>query len=226
MARLLILPDADLRAMFAALYPHVPTQALATAAGITIDQAYRLANSLGLKKTSAYLAGPHAQRLRPGDDAGKAFRFKPGHTPYNKGRKGLPTVGRMAETQFKPGVRQGIAVKLYQPIGTERISKDGYLQRKVNDDFPLQRRWKSVHVILWEQAHGPVPPKHHVSFKDGDKRNITLENLELVSFAEMCRRNSVHRLPPEIKEVTMLRGTIRQVITKRRKKEEKANGHA
>lgn len=217
MSTLRVLPDPDLRAAFAALYPHVPTQDLAKAAGITLAQAYRLATSLGLKKSDTYLASPHACRLRRGDGVGKASRFQPGHTTWNKGMKGLDIGGK--ETRFKPGVRHGLAAKLYQPIGTERISKEGYLQRKVNDDLPLQRRWRAVHVILWEETHGPVPPKHHVSFKDGDKRNIVISNLELVSFAEMCRRNSVHRLPPEIKEVTMLRGQIRATITKRNKKE-------
>nr|WP_288356107.1 HNH endonuclease signature motif containing protein [uncultured Pseudomonas sp.] len=80
-----------------------------------------------------------------------------------------------------------------------RFSKEGYLQRKVTDTGYPPRDWKGVHILLWEEAHGPVPSGHCLAFRDGNKRNITLENLELITRAERMRRNTIHRYPPELK---------------------------
>jgi hypothetical protein len=140
-------------------YPHIPTDWLAAVFRLDLQQVYYKAASLGLKKSEAYLASEFACRLRRGDNVGAGTRFRKGQESWNKG-KPHPASGRSAETQFKPGVRQGVAVDLYKPIGSERISKDGYLQRKINDDFPTQRRWRAVHLIEWEAVHGPVPAGH------------------------------------------------------------------
>lgn len=127
----------------------------------------------------------------------------------------------MRETQFKKGVRQGVAVKLYKPIGTERISKDGYLERKVNDGMPLQRRWRAVHLITWEAANGPLPKGHAVAFINKDRRDIRIENLELITRAELMRRNTVHNLPKPLAEIVQLRGALVRQINR---KEGNGNG--
>ena len=146
--------------------------------------------------------------------SGIPTRFKSGHTPWNKGMKGLDIGGHA--TWFKKGHRGGKAMYLYQPIGTERISKDGYLQRKINDDLPLQRRWRLVHLLVWEAANGPAPPNHAVVFKDGNKQNIVLDNLELISRAELMRRNSHHQYGPEVSKLVQLRGALTRQINKRK----------
>lgn len=121
----------------------------------------------------------------------------------------------MRETQFKKGVRQGVAVRLYKPIGTERISKDGYLERKVNDGLPLQARWRSVHLLVWEAAHGPVPKSHAVAFKNRDRRDIRLENLELVHRRDLMARNTVHNLPQPLAQTVQLLGALRRKINRK-----------
>jgi len=40
------------------------------------------------------------------------------------------------------------------------------------------------HLVLWEEKHGKVPKGHFVIFADGDRRNVTLDNLLLVTRAE------------------------------------------
>lgn len=176
---------------------------------------YSKAQQLGLKKSEAFLASGLAGRLD--GVRGGATRFKKGHVTWNKGTN-FTSGGRSAETRFKPGHRGGKAAELYQPIGTERISKDGYLERKINDDMPLQKRWRAVHLLVWESAHGSVPPGHAVSFKDRNKQNTALENLELVSRAELMRRNSYHQYGPEIAKLVQLRGAVTRQINKREKK--------
>ena len=125
------------------------------------------------------------------------------------------TVGGV-ETQFKKGHRGGKALEKYQPIGTERLSKDGYLERKVNDDMPLQRRWRAVHILLWESVNGVLPKNHCLIFRDGNKANITLDNLELITRAENMRRNTIHRYPPELKSAIRVVSKLKRTIENER----------
>jgi hypothetical protein len=200
------------------LYPNEPTSTIAAQLGRTMGSIYGRAFTFGLKKSAAYNASPAACRLRRGDAVGKSFRFLPGHVPANKGlRRPGYAPGRMKETQFRPNERRGVAVKLYKPVGTQRISKDGYLERKVNDDMPLQRRWRAEHLIMWEAANGPLPAGHAVVFLNGDKRDIRLDNLGLITRADLMRRNTIHNLYPELKETIQLKGRVNRAIKKRMK---------
>ena len=109
-------------------YADAPTKKLSRSIGRSQSAVYGRAAILGLKKSDTYLAGPDACRLRRGDNVGAARRYLPGRIRAAKGlrRPGFAP-GRMAQTQFKPGARP----HTWKPIGTTRLSKDGYLQRKV-----------------------------------------------------------------------------------------------
>ena len=70
-----------------------------------------------------------------------------------------------------------------QPVGTERVSKDGYIVIKVRlrANKPMSKdNWMLKHVWAYQQAYGPVPEGHVVYFADGDKRNFEPENLVAV----------------------------------------------
>jgi hypothetical protein len=211
--------DAQLRAQ----YPDTPTAELAKAMRRSVTATYARARQLGLEKSAAYLASPAACRLRRGDHVGRRFWYPKGHAPANKGlRRPGYAPGRMKETQFKKGERHGVAVQLYKPIGTERLSKDGYLERKVNDDLPLQARWRAVHLIVWEAAHGRVPKGHAIAFKNGDKRDIRLDNLERIARSELARRNRMwHRLPKPLASTIHLLGQLKRRIRERESRAQK-----
>ncbi len=197
-------------------YPNTRTAEVARRLQRTVAAVYGRADKLGLHKSPAYLASPAACRLRRGDHVGARFRFQNGHVPANKGlRRPGWGPGRMKETQFKKGVRQGVAVRLYKPIGTERLSKDGYLERKVNDGLPLQARWRSVHLLVWEAAHGRVPRGHAIAFKNGDKRDVRLENLECITRRALMARNTVHNLPKPLAQAVQLLGALRRKINRK-----------
>lgn len=207
-----------------ALYPDTRTDQIAAALGRTVQQIYAKADGLGLKKSAAYLASPDACRLRRGGGIGTATRFQPGQVAHNKG-KTMQTVGRMAETQFKPGHRGGRALENYQPIGAERISKDGYRQRKINDDLPIYKRWRAVHILLWEAEHGPLPAGHALAFRNGDKADMRLDNLELLLRRELMARNTVHNYPKPVAELMQLRGALVRQINARKKRDERHTEH-
>lgn len=199
-------------------YADYPSKDIAKAIGCSLATVYSKATKLGLRKSEAFRVSPAACRLRRGDNVGADHRFKLGQASWNKGLK-LPGHGA-PETFFKPGTRNGRAAALYQPIGSERMTNDGYRQRKVNDDLPLQARWKFVHIIVWEETNGPVPPKHVVVFRDRDRSNIDIANLELISRRDLMARNTIHNLPPALKEVIDLKRHITRHINNRKEKQD------
>lgn len=208
------------------LYPDLPTEDVARQLGRTLRAVYARAKQAGLAKSAAYLASPAACRL--GHGQGGATRFAKGHVPANKGlRRPGWGPGRMKESQFKKGERRGVANRVWKPIGTERITVDGYLERKVHDDAPegvtqqeanrlRQRRWRLVHLIVWEEANGPVPRGYAVTFKNGDKRDIRLDNLTLITRRELMKRNSIHNLPKPLAQTIQLLGALNRQIRKRK----------
>lgn len=114
-------------------------------------------------------------------------RFEKGHPSHNKG-KHPPSVGRMAETQYK----KGHLPHNTKPIGYERITAEGYIEVKVrmrkskprsNDNFEFKHR------IVWRQTHGEIPEGHCLVFLDGNKQNCELENLALVTREELSKLN-------------------------------------
>ena len=121
------------------------TEEIAQALGRTYRQVAQKAAALGLRKSEQYLASDNAGRIQRGKQhpAMRATQFQPGLTPWNKGAKGVTGVQEACRaTQFKKG-RPAHEARNYVPIGTLRLSKDGYLERKVTDDpgFYPARRW-------------------------------------------------------------------------------------
>ncbi len=119
-------------------------------------------------------------------NSGLTRRFVKGNVPANKGMKGL---GGWEPTQFK----QGNIPPNRLPIGSERVdSKNGYIYVKIQDGH-LNKNWKQKHVLLWEEQNGPVPKGHALVFGDGNKLNFNLDNLILVTRAQLAVLNK-HKL--------------------------------
>ncbi|WP_440894942.1 HNH endonuclease signature motif containing protein [Amphibacillus sp. Q70] len=112
-------------------------------------------------------------------------RFKKNNEPWNKGMKGVNFGG--IETQFK----KGQVPANYKPVGSERIDvKDGYVLIKICDKGRNQDRWKLKHRVVWEKAHGKsIPNGHTVIFADGNKLNMAIDNLVLVSRRQLSQLN-------------------------------------
>jgi hypothetical protein len=192
-------------------YPHEATQTLAVALRRTLSSVLGRAANLGLKKTSEYLAGlAAASKLR---EAGAVFRFGKGHVPANKGlRRPGYAPGRMRETQF----RKGQLPPNHMPIGSTRLV-GGYLYRKISDTrhVPWTRNWVVEHVRLWEEVNGPLPKGHALAFKNGDRTDLRLDNIECFTRRELMARNSVHNLPKELRSTIQLLGALNRQINRR-----------
>jgi hypothetical protein len=197
-------------------FPHMSSFKVVKRLKRSVCSVNGMAAKFRLHKTTKYLASPDACRLRRGDNIGAAHRFPPGHVPANKGlRRPGWAPGRMAETQFKKGQRS----RNYLPVGTVRADSDGYLRKKIADHglggFGNQKVWEFVHIRVWTDAHGPVPDGHVVIFKDRNKGNVKLENLKLLTRAELMRRNTIHNLPVELRDTIMLAGRLKRIIRRK-----------
>lgn len=121
-------------------------------------------------------------KLRNGRDT----RFKPGHTPLNKGKKQTEymseeAIERTKATRFKKG-QASINKK---PVGSTRLSKDGYIEIKVEEPG----KWDLLHRVLWIKTNGPLDPNEVIVFLDGNKTNCELSNLKKVTRQELVRFN-------------------------------------
>jgi hypothetical protein len=142
-------------------------------------------------------------RMRTGNDA----KFKPGMTPWCKGKKLGPNQ-KSAATQFKPGQKAHNA----KPIGYESINSDGYVLICVDrpsrfyPDRPTHMAFK--HRELWVAVNGPVPEGHALKCLDGDKTNCNPKNWEAVPLGLLARLHGksgrdYDRAPAELKPTIM-----------------------
>lgn len=197
-------------------FPTTKTAVLAAEFGVAYHQVTRLARKLGVEKDPDWLNGPDGGREGL-ESRGAGTRFQPGHQTWLKGQR-LPGHGNPG-TQFKPGQMP----KNWKPIGTLRVACGGYLQIKLSDTGYPPRDWVMYHRHVWERDVGPIPASHHVAFRNGrrtDPADITVDQLELVSRAEMMRRNTFHQYGPEIAHTVILRAAITRQIRKRQDKDQ------
>lgn len=141
-----------------------------------------------------------------------AARFTKGHIPDNKGKKmSSEQYAKCKATMFQ----KGQACWNHKEVGSERVNVGGYLEVKVAEP----NKWQLKHRIVWEKANGAIPKGHNVQFKNGNKQDLRIENLYLISKAEqMAKENSyIARYPKELQEVIHLKGVVNRIIHKQQK---------
>lgn len=170
-------------------------------------------------------------RQRHGIKSGVTGWYQKGHPPANKGKKleeYITDPDRLAEirakqapTQFKKGTRPPNEV----PVGTERVTTDGYRIRKIKDKGTQWERWEFVHRATWEEHNGPIPENGMIIFKDGNKLNCDISNLMLISNREnaVLNRWKLRSEDPDLLEtgVNVARLKIAVKDAKKRRKNER-----
>tara|TARA_R110002049_G_scaffold282589_3_gene462437 strand:+ start:307 stop:897 length:591 start_codon:yes stop_codon:yes gene_type:complete len=139
----------------------------------------------------------HSLRKRKQWKTGRTGRFEKGNIPHPDARMKGPN-----KTSFKKGSRP----HNWKVVGSTRVSKDGYVEVKISEP----KTWVQLHTIIWSAEHGDIPESHCVVFIDGDKSNVKLENLELITRAEHLQINKLlgaHSLP-EARECLRTMGKI------------------
>ena len=137
-------------------------------------------------------------------------QFKKGQVSFNKGLKQTEfmtpeAIERTKATRFKKGDIPGN----HRKVGSERITVDGYIEIKTKEPDV----WEHKHRYIWEKANGAIPKNNLVIFADGDKTNLDIDNLILISRREHAVLNKMN-LRYDNKETTELGITLANLILK------------
>jgi hypothetical protein len=215
------------------MYPHVPTVEVARHVKHSVNRVMSLAQRLKLHKSAEYCAAWRAASGALLRECGIGTRFKKGFVPTNKGtRRPGWSAGRMKETQFKKGERRGAANSNWVPVGTVRPDHDGFLRIKIREQRPEDRSsgfgnpdiWPLLHRHTWEQHKGPIPPGHNIAFKDRNRQNCEIDNLECITKKEQMRRNTIHnRYPAELRNTILLLGAMKRRLREYAKEHDDAS---
>jgi len=140
-------------------------------------------------------------------------KFEKGSIPVNKGVKGVIYEGCKG-TWFK----KGNIPKNHRAVGSERITKDGYAEIKIAEP----NKWRLKHLVIWEKENGPVPKGHAVIFSDGDKTNIDIRNLMLITRHQLLvmNKNKLIKNDAEITKTGTIIADLLIKINERKKSEE------
>lgn len=180
------------------------------------DMAEMLNKKFGMSYTMAQMKSYYKNHsISSGIDG----RFQNGHTPSNKGRKGYRVPG-CEKGWFKKG---GTPIN-HKPVGSERVDVDGYTLIKTAEP----NIWMPKHKVIWMEKNGSVPEGYVLTFLDGNKGNITLENLTLITMAESLEitRSNLRSNNPELTKTGILIAKVKIARSKHKKiiKREKNGG--
>jgi hypothetical protein len=112
-------------------------------------------------------------------------------------------------------------------VGTERINGEGYIEVRIRN--PSGKPWKNrkaKHRAIWEKAHGKILKGRVIIFADGNKLNMSLDNLLLVTRSELAVMNrlgliSAHR---DLTEAGKAIADIKLLIARRVRELKKKSG--
>lgn len=114
--------------------------------------------------------------------SGLSGQFWKGQPAHNKGKKmSKETYQKCKATMF----RKDNIPRNHRAVGSERITKDGYIEIKVEEP----NKWKLKHIFVWEQHNGPVTKGYVVVMLDRNKQNTDLSNLRMIKRSELLVMN-------------------------------------
>lgn len=191
------------------LYGNTLGEDLAKLFCCSIQSVYNKASELKLKKEKRFIAETARQRMLNPNHGGRKYQFKKGTVPPNKGQKqiefmSLDSIERTKATRFKKG---NVPLN-HRPVGSERFDRDGYIMVKVADPS----KWKLKHRYIWEKANGKIPKGCNIQFKDGNRRNVSLENLYMINRKDQMNQNSIVRYPNEVRTAITRISKINKLI--------------
>ena len=97
-------------------------------------------------------------------------------------------IGSGLDLSFKNGCQRtnDIISRKSNPIGTERVTNDGYIKIKIDESPSV---WKLKQVVVWEEYYGKIPNGYVVTFLDRNRKNCSIDNLKLIHKRYLSRLN-------------------------------------
>lgn len=128
---------------------------------------------------------------RKGWLTGRTGCFEKGNIPHpNAKPKGANS------TSFKKGNKP----VNYKSVNSERVNVEGYCEIKMAEGM---HQWRLKQRVVYEEHHGvKLGAGDVIRFKDGDKLNCDIDNLELFNRGEhlVLNRLGVNGMPGEVKD--------------------------
>lgn len=155
-------------------------------------------------------------RIRKGQKLSPETCFKKGNVPFTKGRswnEWAPSE-KTREAMRKGHFKSGHMPHNHMPVGSVVIKADGYQWKKVAEP----NRWRQLHHLVWEAVNGPIPPHHCVAFRNGDRMDVRLENLILISRDENAMLNSIRCGDGDLLDTAVTLHRLEQKIRKTKKR--------
>ena len=175
----------------------------------SLEQLYRVKARCRIKSLNIWC-------YRKGIRNSPTTEFKKGHVPRNKGTH-PPTVGRMAETQFK----QGQMPHNHKPVGSERICY-GKIQIKIAEP----KSWEWLATLIWQSVHKKALPEGCIiRFANEDITDYSPENLVAITKAQNAVLNHlhIHTYDADSLKAALLICDLKMQQSKRKKRRNKRN---
>lgn len=121
-------------------------------------------------------------------------QFKKGNVPYNKGMKR----GSVSpNTEFKKGNHSPNFKGYGKPsiVGSRKeviTTTPETTTAKSRGRTYTTRKRTSYARYLWQQHHGPIP-EGFIIYNNGHPTQFSIQDLEMISRAELVKRNAKHR---------------------------------
>jgi len=153
-------------------------------------------------------------------DSGLTGTFQKGHRPHNKGKNindymSNKAIEKNRATQFKKGKRP----PMWLPIGSERMSKNGYEEVKVSDGQGNNNYRPKSHIIWEEFNKDKVNPNEIVVYLDKNKSNLNPDNLVKITWSDLMIMNTqgLWTKYSEINETAINVARLKSKISERKK---------
>lgn len=144
-------------------------------------------------------------------NSGLTGRFEKGQEPFNKGKKWDEYMSKESQIRCsRTTFNKGNIPHNHRSVGSERITVDGFVEIKVAEP----NKWEIKARHIYEKKYGKIPNGYKIICLDGDKQNLELSNLKMISNAEELIMNKNH-LRHNKKELTETGYLVAQVIHKR-----------
>lgn len=137
--------------------------------------------------------------------------YKKGQAGWNKGTKGLMKrnsgsyqTGRIASNRL--------------PVGTMRKAHDGFYETK----YEQPDKWMLSHRLIWIQAGRELNSNDMILFADGNKENLSLDNLIKVTRSEMGVMKTTRGMHFDNPSVTRVNVALAKLRIKNRNLKKKA----
>lgn len=177
------------------MYPNLITSNLLEfLPGRTISSITGHAHVLQVFKSKSFYDAGLGGRISLTNKIGLGTQFVNNYPGWNKGKKQSEymtpdQIEKTKKTRFQPGQDPHNTVAM----GSERVSKDGYVEIKIKHTKGQgsSNNFESKHRLIYQENFGPIPPGMIVEFLDGNKTNFSADNLVLATRRENLLRNTM-----------------------------------